>query len=113
MSRNRFDSRLPDTVEVQQKAVTELPVISEDTSFVVGDSPAIIDVNAALGKNGRSFEVINDGPGNFTVAISNDGSVFGSEATVKQQEIYTIADISVDSIRITHDADSAYRVRAL
>ena len=98
---------------VEEFVVKRTPVTFEDTNFVSGDSPATFDVNTALGQNGREFEVINDGPGKFTISISNDGSIFGDEATVKQQEIYALDNISVDSIRVTHDEDSAYRMRAI
>lgn len=91
----------------------ELPFISEDTSFVSGDSPATLDINTFLGRDAFFWEIINDGPGSFTIALSNDGSIFGDEATVNQQEIYRLPNISVDSIRITHVSDSAYRVRAI
>lgn len=89
------------------------PVTFEDTSFLSGDSPATLDVNTALGTNGSEFTVINDGAGNFTVSISNDGAVFGDEHTMKNGDTYSLERISLDSIRITHVADSAYRVIAL
>ena len=98
---------------VQQNAVIDTPKIFEDTSFVLGDSPATLDVNAALGRNATEFTVINDGAGDFTVSISNDGVAFGDEHTMKNGETYSIENISVDSIRITHVADSAYRVVAI
>jgi len=93
--------------------VSRTPVTFEDTSFVSGDSPAILDVNTALGENGREFIVINDGIGDFTVSISNDGAVFGNEHTMTNGETYGLDDLSVDSIRITHVADSAYRAVAI
>lgn len=98
---------------VQQNAVIDTPKIFEDTSFVSGDSPATLDINAALGRNATEFTVINDGAGDFTVSISNDGAAFGDEHTMKNGETYSIENISVDSIRITHVADSAYRVVAI
>lgn len=100
-------------IVVAFKAVIDTPEIFEDTNFVVGDSPVTLDCNDALGRNATQFEIINDGPGNFTVSISNDGAAFGDEATVKQQEVYAISNISVDSIRITYVDDSAYRVRVI
>ena len=93
--------------------ISRTPIPFVDTNFVVGDSPAILDVNTALGQNGREFDVINDGAGDFTVSISNDGTVFGDEQTVQNGEIYSLDSISVDSIRITHVADSAFRVVAI
>lgn len=98
---------------VAEGPVKRTPLSKEDTSFVTADSPAILDVNAAFGKNGRAFEVINDGVGSFTVSISNDGSTFGNEVTVKQQESYALENISVDKIRITWISNSAYRIRAI
>ncbi len=82
----------------------------EDTSFVTGDSPVTLDCNAALGRNSVSGYIVNDGVGDFTVAISSDGTVFGDEATIKKNEVWEFDDKSVDSIRITWVADSAYRV---
>jgi len=89
------------------------PQTFEDTSFVTGDSPAILDVNAALGRNATQFSVQNDGAGNFTVATSTDGISFGDEKTMKGGEVYGIDKISVDSIRITWISNSAYRVIVL
>jgi len=86
------------------------PQTFEDTSFVLGDSPAILDCNAALGRNATQFTLINDGAGSFTVATSNDGISFGDENTVKNGEIYSLENLSIDSIRITHVTDSSYRV---
>lgn len=101
----------PFPVNIAERVST--PVIFEDTSFVVGDSPITLDVNAALERNATEFAIQDDGSGDFTVALSTDGSVFGSEKTVKSGETYAIDNISIDSIRITHVADSAYRVTAL
>ena len=101
---------LPDVVIA---AVNDTPEVFEDTSFVSGDSPVTLDCNTELGRNARQFSIQNDGLGDFTVSISNDGDVFGDEKTVKNGEVYAISDISVDSIRITHVADSAYRVTVI
>lgn len=100
-------------LQVDIAPVVRTPLIFRDTSFVVGDSPVVLDVNNVYGVNGREFTIINDGAGEFTVSISNDGSVFGNEHTMKNGEVYEKENISLDSIRITHVADSAYRVVAL
>jgi len=119
MSRARFDGRSgPEDSDGNQitviKVINDTPVTTEDTSFVVGDSPATFDVNTALGRNGTQFQVFNDGAGDIDVSISNDGAVFGNEHSVQSEEVYVINNISVDSIRITHTGtDSAYRVLAL
>ncbi len=89
------------------------PKTFEDTSFILDDSPATLDCNDALGRNATQFSIQNDGAGNFTVSISIDGVVFGDEKTMKSGEVYAIDGLSVDSIRITHVADSAYRVTVL
>lgn len=94
-------------------SVNDTFVISEDTNFVTGDSPASFDVNTALGRNGTQFSVWNDGPGDFTVAVSNDGATFSGEHTMKQNEVFTINNIEVDTVRITWVANSAYRILAL
>jgi len=99
--------------DVRVQPVVDLPEIFEDTDFVSGDSPVTLDVNAALGRNATDFEIINDGPGDFTVSLSNDGAAFGDEITVKSGELFGMTSISIDKIRITHVADSAYRVRAI
>lgn len=86
---------------------------SEDTSFIAGDSPATIDCNAALSRNATQGYVRNDGAGSFTVSLSADGTAWGDEVTVKSDEALEFNNISVDSIRITWVADSAYRVTFL
>jgi len=84
-----------------------------DTSFVSGDSPVTLDINAALGRNAEMGFIICDGLGDFTIELSDDGSSFGSAFTLKDGETFSIEGMSVDSIRITHSGtDSAYRVFA-
>lgn len=90
--------------------IDDTPESFEDTSFVVGDSPATLDVNDALGRNARMGYIKNDGPGDFTIAFSTDGTNFGDENTLKKNETMDFDDISVDSLRLTWVADSAYRV---
>jgi len=82
----------------------------EDTSFVVGDSPVTLDVNANLGHNGHDGYIVNDGDGDFTVEISDDGQTYGGSHTVKKDEVFDLRNLDVDRIRITHVADSSYRV---
>lgn len=106
----------PATEDKQDDIITKLSAISdnpeffEDTSFVTGDSPVTLDLNAALGRNATEGTIINDGDGNFTVAFSTNGTDFGDEITLKKDDIFNFKDISVDSLRITWVADSAYRV---
>lgn len=102
------------SITVTPVAVSDnTPKTFEDTSFVSGDSPVSLDCNSALGRNATEFSVQNDGAGNFIVSISTDGAVFGDEKTMKSGEVYAIDVLSIDTIRITHVADSAYRVVVL
>lgn len=82
----------------------------EDTSFVTGDSPVTLDVNADLTRNAKDGYIINDGAGNFTVEVSDDGATYGSAATMKTGEVMSLSNLDIDSIKITWIADSAYRV---
>ena len=94
-------------------AIADNPEYFEDTSFVTGDSPVTLDLNAALGRNATEGFIINDGAGNFTVAFSTNGTDFGDAITMKKNEKITFTKISVDSFKITWVADSAYRVSVI
>lgn len=85
----------------------------EDTSFVTGDSPVVLDVNTDLSRDGRECSITNDGAGAFTFAISNDGASWSPEVTMKTGEVAAFSSLRIDSIRITWVADSAYRVVVL
>ena len=99
---------------IADTTVTDTPEFFEDTSFVTGDSPATVDINTALGRNASYVQVINDGPGNFTMAASNDGAAFGDEITIKASDPpFVLEDLDIDSVRITWVSDSAYRVIAV
>ena len=94
-------------------AVVDTPEFFEDTSFVTGDSPVTLDINAALGRNATSGWIKNDGAGNFTFSFSVNGTDFGDEITLKDGEIMEWDKQSVDSVKITWVADSSYRVLAI
>lgn len=100
-------------VYVSEVPVVDTPEYFEDTSFVTGDSPATLDINAALGRNATTVSILNDGAGNFTYALSADGVSFGDSITIKRRERHEYVDVSVDSVRITWVSDSAYRVIAI
>ncbi len=94
--------------------ILDTPESFEDTSFVSGDSPVTLDIQANLGRNAIEGYIINDGDGDFTVAFSTDGTNFGDEITMKKNEVINFDNIEVDSIRITHSGtDSAYRVSVI
>ena len=83
-----------------------------DTSFVTGDSPVTLDVNTALSRNAEMGYIVNDGAGNFTISLSENGTDYGSEIIMENGETLSLEGLDVDSIRITWVADSAYRVFA-
>jgi len=101
----RDPNRIPDIDTTRGRTVTY-----EDTSFLTGDSPAVHDVNTDLGRNARDGYLINDGAGNFTVEVSNDGDTYGGAHTVKGGEIMRLKGLNVDRIRVTWIANSAYRI---
>ena len=82
----------------------------EDTSFVTGDSPAVLDVNTDLGRNGKDGYMINDGAGNILVEFSNNGTTYGGQHTTKSGEILSVTDLDIDRIRLTWVTNSSYRI---
>ena len=85
----------------------------EDTSFVTGDSPVVLDVNTDLGRNGRDGYLIVDGLGDITIEISDNGSSWGGSHTIKAGEILKLKGLDIDSIRLTWVSNSSYRVLCL
>ena len=81
----------------------------EDTSFVTGDSPAVLAIRTDLGRNGHDGYIINDGAGNIQVEISNDGTNYGGIHTIKVDEILKLAGLTISRIRLTWVSDSSYR----
>jgi hypothetical protein len=82
----------------------------ESTSFAVGDSPAVLDVNSDLGRDGRDGYIANDGAGDIKVEISDDGNNYGGIHTLKEDEVLKLENVSIAKIRLTHVNDSSYRV---
>lgn len=82
----------------------------EDTSFVVGESPKVLDFNSDTGRNAVDGYIICDGAGNITVDFSLNGTTYGDKATLKTGEVLDLAGLDIDSLRITHTGtDSSYR----
>ena len=82
----------------------------EDTSFETGDSPVVLDVNTDLGRNATDGNIINDGPGDILVEVSNDGTNYGTQITLTDCDQLELKNMNVDSIRLTWQSDSAYRI---
>lgn len=91
-------------------SISGRPNSYKDTNFVVGDSPATLDVNANLGRNGKDGFIVNDGAGDIDVEISNNGTNWSNKFTLKSGEVMSLTSLDIDSIRLTWVADSAYRV---
>ena len=101
----RDTNRVPDAQTTRGRSVSY-----EDTSFLVGDSPVVLDVNTDLARNGRDGYIAVDGLGSISVEISDNGVDFGGVHIVKNGEILGLTGVDIDSIRLTWISDSAYRV---
>lgn len=85
-------------------------IVDEDTNFVAGDSPHVIDVKTTLGKNGNWGYFIVDGTGSILVEIAHSGSNYETQFTVKTNEVVGLMGRDVSKVRLTHSGtDSAYR----
>lgn len=85
-----------------------------DTSFVVGDSPVTLDVNNDLGRNGCKGWILNEGPGDIQVEISdNNGTNYGGAIIIHSADVLSLDGWDVDRIKITWIANSAYQVVCL
>ena len=113
LSNNSTSETLLQDILTELEAVDDTPEYFEDTSFVAGDSPVVLDINTALGRNATDVTITNDGNGDFLISTSTDGIVFGDDITIKNGEVLRLRDISINSLRITWIADSSYRVIAI
>ncbi len=81
----------------------------DDPSFVTGDSPAIIDLNAALSRNANLGHFTNTGPGDISVKISEDGTpTFGDAILLKNGDKISLDGANVDQLEVTWVADSSF-----
>lgn len=104
-----------DPVPTEEVATADTPETFE-AAITAGVSPVTLDINTALGRNATKTDIANNGAGDFTVAISTDGSVFGDEYTLDSGETYPpeiLKDLSVNKIRLTHSSDSSYKVAVI
>lgn len=84
---------------------------THDDSFVTGDSPVVLDVKTNLGgKNGIDGYIANDGAGEFTFAISHDGTNYEDEIKVLPEEMFSLNAINMNKIRITWISNTKYRL---
>ena len=102
-----------DTVEYRQRVATYVDgttVGYEDTQFDAGESPAVLDVLSDLGRLGHEGQIINDGPGKITVAISASGSIYGGSHTLMAGEVMDFTNLKIERIKLTFIDDTGYRV---
>jgi len=82
----------------------------EDTDFTAGESPLILDVNNDLGRNASDGYIVCDGSGNILVEISDNGSSWGEQFTMRAGDKVKLTGVNIDSIRLTHVDDTGYRI---
>lgn len=102
-----------DAVEYRKRVATYVDgstVAYEDTDFVSGDSPVVLDIDTDLGRLGHEGYVLNDGAGNILVEISIDGTNCGGSHTLRWGEQLNLDNLKIDRIRLTWQEDSSYRV---
>lgn len=101
-----------DAVEYRKRVATFVDgstVAYEDTDFVTGDSPVVLDVYTDTGRLGHEGYILNDGAGNILIEISKDGTAYGGSHTLKWGEQLNLSNLKVNRIRLTWQEDSSYR----
>ena len=89
--------------------------VAEDLSFVVGDSPIVLDLTTILIKGcvDGSILCVPGAASGFKVELSFDGTNYSGQFTVNRYESFPLFGLGVKKIRITHNGgDSGYRVIA-
>ena len=90
-----------------------------DTTVALAGTENTHDVNTDLGRNGGGGYIVNDGPGDLHVRISDDGTNFmGGAATgsseyavVEKDEVLDLKGLTVDTLKIDASVDAtAYRI---
>ena len=101
-----------DAVEYRKRVATYVDgstVSYEDTNFVSGDSPVVLDVYADLGRVGHEGFILNDGAGNLLIELSTDGVTYGGSHTLKWGDQLVISNLKVNRVRLTWQEDTSYR----
>ena len=102
-----------DHVEYRKRVATYADgksVAYEDTSFVTGDSPAVLDVFTDAGKIAHKGYICNDGPGAMKIEFSADGTTYGGQHTLYGGEEMIVDELSIKKVRFTYVDTTAYRV---
>ena len=109
---NSIASDEHDMVEYRKRVATYVDgstVAYEDTNFVSGDSPVVLDIFSDLGRVGHEGYLLNDGAGNLLVELSTDGTTYGGSHTLRWGEQLILNNLKVNRIRITWQEDTSYR----
>jgi len=104
---------LADPLPVSQKVAAHNPIQYEDDLFVVGEDGLQFDFNTDLGFNSTKGFFQNRGAATILLSRSFDGITYGSDVQVLAGSSYEWEDESIDSIIISHVADSAYTCEAI
>jgi hypothetical protein len=99
---------------VREGFITQDNQTYEDSSFAVGDSPAVHDFYTDTGRYANDGYIICDGVGDIQVDVSIEGLTYGDKFTLKSGEKMSFLRMKISKIRITHTGtDSAYRINLI
>ena len=82
----------------------------EDSNFTVGESPVVLDFFTDSGRIGHEGSIVNDGPGNMLIEISDDGTNYGGQHTLLGGESMELSNLTIKRIRLTASQITEYRV---
>lgn len=87
---------------------------SEDSNFVSGDSPVVLDINSELLTNSVDGQIYcTSNAHGIYVEFSSDGTNYGNKFTIIPGEKFSLFGLKIKKIRISHiGSDSSYRVFA-
>ena len=83
----------------------------EDTSFVTGDSPRVLEIRDDLSnKPSQAAWFINDGAGDIQIEIqNNEQSGYSDAFTTKTGEMFQLNGLNIRRVRLIWVSDSSYR----
>ncbi len=107
---NVIEDGVPVTVETSIGILPGNDNTYEDTSFTSAESPRVLDVEGQLGRKAYDGYIVNDGAGDIRFEISNDGTTYGAQHTLKKDDIVNLRHRTISKIRLTWVADCGYRI---
>jgi hypothetical protein len=86
---------------------------TEDENFQVGDDAAILNIYSTISRNATIGWFACDGPNDIGIEISEDGTSWGLQITLKDGESFPLDGMNAYSVRVQHlGSDSSYRIFA-